>query len=63
MVGMDAKDRKIEQLEQLVEKLMRRISELEHALATAKKDSSNSSKPPSSDIVKPPSKSTVTKRV
>ena len=50
MVGMDAKDRKIEQLEQLVEKLMRRISELEDALAAAKKDSS---KPPSSDIVKP----------
>lgn len=52
MVGMDAKDRKIEQLEQLVEKLLRRISELEHELAVAKKDSSNSSKPPSKSQVK-----------
>jgi transposase len=60
MVGMDAKDRKIEQLEQLVAKqaatielLTQRIEELENRLAAAQKDSSNSSKPPSSDIVNP----------
>ncbi len=58
---MDAKDRKIERLERLVaeqaatiEKLMRRVDELERKLAKARKDSSNSSKPPSSDIVKKP---------
>ncbi len=60
MVGMDAKDRKIEQLEKLVaeqaaaiEVLTKRIAELEIELAKVKKDSSNSSKPPSSDIVNP----------
>jgi transposase len=60
MVGMDAKDRKIERLEKLVAKqtatiklLTQRIDELERKLAAAKKDSSNSSKPPSSDIVNP----------
>ncbi len=60
MVGMDAKDRKIKQLEQLVAKqaatielLTQRIEELENRLAAAQKDSSNSSKPPSSDIVNP----------
>ena len=57
---MDAKDRKIKQLEQLVAKqaatielLTQRIEELENRLAAAQKDSSNSSKPPSSDIVNP----------
>jgi len=61
MVGMDAKDRRIEELERLVaeqvamiEKLLRRVEELERKLAAAQKDSSNSSKPPSSDIVKKP---------
>jgi transposase len=61
MVGMDAKDRKIEQLEGVVaeqattiEELAQRVDELEHQLAKARKDSSNSSKPPSSDIVKKP---------
>jgi len=60
MVGMDAKDRKIERLERLVaeqaatiEKLMKRVDELERKLAAAQRDSSNSSKPPSSDIVNP----------
>jgi len=61
MVGMDAKDRRIEQLERtvaeqaaMIEKLVRRIDELERQLAAARKDSSTSSKPPSSDIVKKP---------
>ncbi len=61
MVDMDAKDRKIEHLERLVaeqaatiEKLVQRVTELERQLAKARKDSSNSSKPPSSDIVKKP---------
>jgi hypothetical protein len=55
---MDAKDRKIERPERLVakqavviEKLTQRIDQLERELAAARKDSSNSSKPPSSDIV------------
>ncbi len=58
---MDAKDRKIERLERLVakqaamiEKLTQRVDQLEHKLPAARKDSSNSSKPPSSDIVKKP---------
>lgn len=63
MVGMDAKDQIIEQLRQIIEELRREIQELKLKLAKAKKDSSNSSKPPSSDIVKPPSKSNVKKRV
>lgn len=57
---MDAKDRKIEQLERLVaeqaatiEKLTQRIGQLERQLSKWKKNSSTSSKPPSSDIVKP----------
>lgn len=61
MIGMDAKDRKIKRLEQVVteqaatiEKLVQRVDELERKLAKARKDSSNSSKPPSSDIVKKP---------
>lgn len=37
-----------------IERLEKRIAELEVKLAEARKDSSNSSKPPSSDIVKPP---------
>jgi len=60
MVGMDAKDRKIKRLEQLVAKqaamielMAQRIDELERKLAAAQKNSSNSSKPPSSDIVNP----------
>jgi transposase len=55
MVGMDAKDRKIERLEQLVAELVQRVDQLERELAAARKNSSNSSKPPSSDIVKKPS--------
>ena len=51
---MDAKDRIIRELRELVEELRREIEELKLALAKANKDSSNSSKSPSSDIVKPP---------
>ncbi len=60
MVDMDAKDRKIKQLERLlakqaatIEQMAQRVAELESKLAAAQKDSSNSSKPPSSDIVNP----------
>jgi transposase len=56
MVGMDAKDRIIEEQRVLIEELRQRIEKLELELAKAKKDSSTSSKPPSSDIVKPPNK-------
>ncbi len=56
MVGMDAKDRIIEEQRQLIEELRREIEGLKLALAKAMKDSSNSSKSPSSDIVKPPKK-------
>lgn len=58
---MDSKDALIDELRAMVanqaeqiERLTRRIAELELQLAQAKKDSSTSSKPPSSDIVKPP---------
>ena len=44
---MDAKDRRIAELEN-------RIAELEALVAKLQKNSTNSSKPPSSDIVKPP---------
>ena len=37
----------------LIEQLQQRNNELEAEIATLKKNSSNSSKPPSSDIVKP----------
>jgi hypothetical protein len=53
---MANKDDTIAELRQLVEKLTKRIEELELQLAKAQKDSSNSSKSPSSDIVKPPKK-------
>jgi len=53
---MASKDEIIADLRELVEKLTKRIEELELQLAKAQKDSSNSSKSPSSDIVKPPKK-------
>lgn len=42
------------ELEKQLAAALARIAELEKQLATARKDSSTSSKPPSSDIVKPP---------
>ncbi len=42
------------ELEKRIEQQAQRIDELERELATARKNSSTSSKPPSSDIVKPP---------
>ncbi|TWU43873.1 hypothetical protein Q31b_14050 [Novipirellula aureliae] len=50
---MDKKDARIKELEELVATLIKRVTELELALAKANKDSSTSSKPPSSDIAKP----------
>lgn len=57
---MDSRDQLIRELRELVaaqaaeiEKLTRRVAELELELAKARKDSSTSSKPPSSDITKP----------
>jgi transposase len=41
-------------LEQRLEQLCARVAQLEAELAAAKKNSTNSSKPPSSDIVKKP---------
>ena len=55
---MANKDKIIADLRELVEKLTKRIEELELQLAKTEKDSSNSSKSPSSDIVKPPKKKT-----
>ena len=43
-------------LEQRLEQLCARVAQLEAELAAAKKNSTNSSKPPSSDIVKPKNK-------
>jgi transposase len=48
---MDAKDRRIAELETLLKAALEKIARLE---AKLNKNSSNSSKPPSSDIVKPP---------
>ncbi len=53
---MASKDEIIADLRRLVEKLTKRIEELELQLAKARKDSSNSSKSPLSDIVEPPKK-------
>lgn len=53
---MASKDDTIAELRELVQRLTKRIEELELQLAKAQKDSSNSSKSPSSDIVKPPKK-------
>ena len=57
---MDSRDALVEELRAIIakqaaqiERLTRRVAELELALAKAQKDSSTSSKPPSSDITKP----------
>lgn len=57
---MDSRDQLIRELRETVaaqaaqiEKLTKRVAELELALAKATKDSSTSSEPPSSDIAKP----------
>jgi transposase len=57
---MDSRDQLIRELREIIaaqaaqiEKLTKRVAELELALAKATKDSSTSSKPPSSDIAKP----------
>lgn len=47
------RDARIAELERIVSELLERVRELEAELAKAKKNSSNSSKPPSSDIVAP----------
>jgi len=51
---MDAKDKRIAELEAQLNAALDRIELLESALAASQKNSGNSSKPPSSDIVKPP---------
>ena len=51
---MDAKDKRIAELEALLQAALERIAELETEIAALKKNSANSSKPPSSDLVKPP---------
>jgi hypothetical protein len=48
---MDAKDRRIAELEELLKAALEEIARLK---AQLNKNSSNSSKPPSSDLVKPP---------
>jgi transposase len=61
MVFMDAKDRRIAELEALLtaaleenKELQDEIAKLKTLIAILQKNSGNSSKPPSSDIVKPP---------
>jgi len=51
---MEAKDRRIAQLERRVAELEALLQAALEKIAQLKKNSSNSSKPPSSDIVKPP---------
>jgi transposase len=50
---MDAKDRRIAKLEKLLNAALEDNARLKAEIATLKKNSSTSSKPPSSDIVKP----------
>jgi transposase len=51
---MDAKDKRIAELEALLKAALDKITILEARIAKLEKNSSTSSKPPSSDIVKPP---------
>ena len=50
---MDAKDKRIAELETLLKAVLEEIARLKAEIAILKKHSGNSSKPPSSDIVKP----------
>ena len=50
---MDAKDKRIAELERLLKDALEEIKQLKAEIAILKKNSQNSSKPPSSDIVKP----------
>lgn len=54
---VDPRDAEIASLRARVEELLKEVAALKAELARARKDSSNSSKPPSSDIVKPPASS------
>jgi hypothetical protein len=51
---MDAKDKRIAELEALLKAALERIATLEARIAMLEKNSRNSSKPPSSDIVSTP---------
>ena len=50
---MDAKDKRIAELEGIIKNLLEEIKQLKERIAFLEKHSGNSSKPPSSDIVKP----------
>ena len=50
---MDAKDKRIAELEGIIKNLLEEIKQLKERIALLEKHSGNSSKPPSSDIVKP----------
>jgi transposase len=62
MLIMDAKDRRIAELETLLQAALEKIKRLEERIADLQKNSSNSSKPPSSDIVKPPKQQNVRRK-
>jgi hypothetical protein len=52
--SLDAKDRRIAELETLLKAALEEIERLKARIAQLEQNSANSSKPPSSDIVKPP---------
>ena len=51
---MEAKDKRIAELEGLLKAALEEIARLKAKIAILEKHSGNSSKPPSSDIVNPP---------